>query len=173
MMTQCNGTKRTQSALNDSEIPTRYPPLPAIYSLKGLQQGTYKDSKNALISQSQSSGEHYCLYSEARRFKSQHGDKLPSGLQFLSSIPPTTWQDRMLPSICFTNHYSLIILTFDVIWNKLLTASFNKVQTCCAAFTLQHTRNSAQERILSEYKIRQNIYAVINALRVSNRFCLR
>jgi len=45
MMTQCNGTKSTQSALNDSEISTRYLLLPAIYSLKGVQQGTYQDTK--------------------------------------------------------------------------------------------------------------------------------
>lgn len=45
MMTQGDGTKSTQSALNDSEISTRYPLLPAVYSLKGVQQDTYQDSK--------------------------------------------------------------------------------------------------------------------------------
>ena len=38
MMTQSSGTKSTQSAaLNDLEISTVHPLLPAIYSQKGVQ----------------------------------------------------------------------------------------------------------------------------------------
>jgi len=92
-MTQCNGTKSTQSELNDSEISTCHPPLPATYSLKGLQQGPYPDSKTRQQpSLSRVVSTPACIRKLLDSSLSTETG-YPDVFKCLSSIPPRKWHD--------------------------------------------------------------------------------